>query len=1186
MTIDATAPIIDHVRDAFGAGVRFLTGPTDADVVAANSLEIGCLFNARDEESGIREAIWCLGSFPGACDVIRPRSIDPSLRETQQSVGNLVDGVSYYSLLTVHNNAGGWQSGWSDGFSIDISGPTCGAIQDGPGFDRRFVGPTVLGANFVTGEDDQIVALGAMPVSWDGFSDLYSGIDGYAAAIVPEALHGQAFANNSDFVDVGLAGSASFFMILQHTETYYGVVRAWDTLGNDRTCYSNGVFYDETPPIVVNATLTSRLSINEINVQKYVHTVNADVNGIYDPESGVRQYFAAIGSADDPTAIAEFRSVGFSLGEILIGGLEMPEGPHLVTVRAVNNAKETSDVGLTIGVDTTRPNCSPIAINDNAPGQLMQYTEETSRLTATWTCLDAPPWEHRPLSCSWAVGSYPGGDDMMAFKEGEANATHLFECDECLQNGFIYYVSLQCTDQVDLTRFSVSGGLMPDLTGPQPVVPATVVTRYTGRATVFWGSGTDISIIFGFDDMESGIKYIRASFSDSDASPITSSSDTAGIAAMPAELPILADQRHAVVGLAQQGLTLRHNTYYYLHVCAEDWMDHVVCSAPYAFLVDLTPPVCKRPYDMIAGMPAPTYFSTRAGYASGWECTDPESGVLFSSWMAYGDNVPLLTRKVRQLSGIGRRAVTIPQYYDGAFFQSCITAVNGAELYNLDLCSVGTTYDGSAPVFDGEIIDEDGRRFRTSDPELCTTIPPVSDDVSGVSDLSLGFFEQYGNTLILNDDPIALDSSMLQGGVICRNLTMSTGKRYLSRLVSLNGAFPPLSRQVRSQGFRTDDTPPSAGKASLRLLYPRAFEKQPNFPSSVDSLVIRVRSSEFLDDESGIGLYEIRLLANGTEIDSGVARRYTPFYETPSLPTLNNGTVLQAHVRAVNQAGLLGPWTQTLERILILGVIDLNDPWFAAELGRPQTASVIDSDVMSVGLKLAKDPMNSGAVFEYMWGISAAPCDDEDASPSLTTKVGLETGILVSAAHRSTSYSSLHESSRPWSQDMVRTGHSMTDSDRDTVWATSFRSANLPAGQYCVLVEACTRPTYASDGEVMLESRCANATSTPITYDNTPPNAVTGGFEPVNSTAGTWPMQALIACEDPESGISAARLSIGTVGAPGFVLDSLDLNVSFGENGTIIHRRAAQYHGHRRHLRRCSQHERLLGGDCHLAEAV
>ena len=1155
VTIDATPPIIDYVRDSFGTGVRFLLGPTDPDVIAATSLDIGCLFSSRDQESGIREAVWCLGSFPGACNVIPPRSVDASLRETHQSVGNLIDGGFYYPLLTVLNYAGNWQSAWSDGFVVDVSAPNCGVIMDGAGVDRQFVGPTLLEARFVMGDDNQIAALGTMRLTWDGFTDAYSGVAGYAAAIVPAGVLGVADGNSSDvgFTDVGLGSSASFFLAVTHGVTYHGIVSVWDALRNERKCYSNGVLYDETPPITVNATLESKLSLNELNVQRYTHMINADVNGIYDPESGVRQYFVAVGSATDPSSVADFQSVGASLGEIVLGGLEMPQGEHFVTVRAVNNAKEMSDVSMAIGVDTTPPNCSPITINNNIPGQRMQYTEETSRLNASWTCVDAAPWEGRPLSCRWAVGSFPGGEDLMPFRMASHSGRHMFECGGCLENGLIYYVSLECTDQVGLSRFVTSGGLMPDLTVPEPAIPATVVTRFTGRATTFWGSGSDISLLYGFDDLESGIKSVRAAFSHSVTSFISGPTDIAGFLAMPIELPVGDGQSHAVAELAQQGLTLQHGAYYSVHVCAEDWMDHVACSTPYSFLVDLTPPICKRPHDLIAGMPAPTYFSTRAGYASKWECHDPESGVLFSSWMAYGDNVPLLTRKVRQLSGLGSRAVAIPRYFDGAYYHSCVTASNGAELSSFELCSPGTTHDPTPPYADGSMFDEDGRGFRTSIPELCTTIPPMKDGVSGVSELSLGFFEQLGGTLILNDEPIALDRSALQGGVICRNVTMASGRRYLSRLVSLNGATPPLVSQVRSQGFFTDDTPPSAGQARLRMLFPRGFEDQPDFPASLVSLVVRVRSSGFLDDESGIAFYEIRLLADGIEVDSGTFRRYAPFYETPSLPRMNNGTVLQALVRAVNPVGLQGPWSSSPERILTLGVIDLNDPWFATGFGRPQTSTVSHLDaMMSVGLQFAKDPMDAGAIFEYMWGISAAPCDDEDASPSLTTKIGLESGILSSAARRSHAYSSLYAATRPWSQDMIRTGHMLPGTERNTVWATSFQSARLPAGQYCVLVEACTRATYAPDGELILDARCANATSSPMTFDNTPPVAWTGRFQPVNSSNGAWPMQAAFACEDAESGISTAYLSLGSVDAPGLVVDSLALNVTLNENGTIL----------------------------------
>ena len=224
VTVDATPPIIDFVRDSFGSGVRTLMGIVDSDVVAAINCEIGSLFSVSDAESGIREMFWCLGSFPGACDVVPPRPAEPSLRETHQSVGNLADGVKYYPLITIYNNAGDWQSAWTDGFSVDVSGPSCGVIHDGPGFDRRFVGPTVLGVSVVS-NGNSTLAVGSMVLTWDGFTDINSGIAGYAAALVTADKVASVVANgatNIHFTDVGLAGSMDFFMILHHAETCAG----------------------------------------------------------------------------------------------------------------------------------------------------------------------------------------------------------------------------------------------------------------------------------------------------------------------------------------------------------------------------------------------------------------------------------------------------------------------------------------------------------------------------------------------------------------------------------------------------------------------------------------------------------------------------------------------------------------------------------------------------------------------------------------------------------------------------------------------------------------------------------------------------------------------------------------------------------------------------------------------------
>lgn len=80
----APYPFLADVHDVFMSTVPTLGG-READLVGATSLEIGTLFSSRDSESGIRDASWCLGSFPGACDVMPLRAVEHALRESQQS---------------------------------------------------------------------------------------------------------------------------------------------------------------------------------------------------------------------------------------------------------------------------------------------------------------------------------------------------------------------------------------------------------------------------------------------------------------------------------------------------------------------------------------------------------------------------------------------------------------------------------------------------------------------------------------------------------------------------------------------------------------------------------------------------------------------------------------------------------------------------------------------------------------------------------------------------------------------------------------------------------------------------------------------------------------------------------------------------------------------------------------------
>jgi hypothetical protein len=114
----------------------------------------------------------------------------------------------------------------------------------------------------------------------------------------------------------------------------------------------------------------------------------------------------------------------------------------------------------------------------------------------------------------------------------------------------------------------------------------------------------------------------------------------------------------------------------------------------------------------------------------------------------------------------------------------------------------------------------------------------------------------------------------------------------------------------------------------------------------------------------------------------------------------------------------------------------------------------------------------AGAVFDYRWAVTAAPCEDELSTPAIRPEVPVSLGVL----------------SAPGSHMEPRTNDVLLglpangpSSDRDAVWSQDFKSARLDDGDYCVLLTGCTRPG------IELPSRCKNATSLPITLERSPP---------------------------------------------------------------------------------------------------
>ena len=102
----------DHVSQE----VAHLRDATDVTFVGSTEFDAQIQLFAYDPESGIIASEWCLGSFPGACDVFRPTPVDFRIQLASASVTGLIDGVTYFAYLAVTNGAGNYLERATNGF--------------------------------------------------------------------------------------------------------------------------------------------------------------------------------------------------------------------------------------------------------------------------------------------------------------------------------------------------------------------------------------------------------------------------------------------------------------------------------------------------------------------------------------------------------------------------------------------------------------------------------------------------------------------------------------------------------------------------------------------------------------------------------------------------------------------------------------------------------------------------------------------------------------------------------------------------------------------------------------------------------------------------------------------------------------------------------------------------------------
>ena len=70
--------------------------------------------------------------------------------------------------------------------------------------------------------------------------------------------------------------------------------------------------------------------------------------------------------------------------------------------------------------------------------------------------------------------------------------------DRRMNNGVVYYATVRCVDQVNLTTTKVSSGFMPDLEPPIQAVPTLIIRPDTGQEAKYWGTNGSLYGTWGY----------------------------------------------------------------------------------------------------------------------------------------------------------------------------------------------------------------------------------------------------------------------------------------------------------------------------------------------------------------------------------------------------------------------------------------------------------------------------------------------------------------------------------------------------------------------------------------------------------------------------------------------------------------------------------------------------------------
>ena len=297
-----------------------------------------------DPETGIQNYAYCLGYIRDICST-NVFNGELAFQGTVRGFLPEAKDSSFYGIVIVTNKAGLKTIINSDAVTIDFTPPLTGTVLDGIDIDLNYINSSAT-----------------LATTWSAFTDPESKIKKCTLTISEENPISNKSLNVKSKRDVNATGSIIHDFPLISGLQYVATVTCENFDGFKSSKSSNGVIVDDSPP-VAGKIFHKKGQVIENQYQSSTNELRVRWTDAHDFESGIKEYFIAVGSGSNENNIREFFSVGLTR-EANVKNLSMSSGStYYVTLQIVNEAGMMSRVSSNgITVDTTPPKIEEVCI--------------------------------------------------------------------------------------------------------------------------------------------------------------------------------------------------------------------------------------------------------------------------------------------------------------------------------------------------------------------------------------------------------------------------------------------------------------------------------------------------------------------------------------------------------------------------------------------------------------------------------------------------------------------------------------------------------------------------------------------------------------------------------------------------------------------------------------------------------